>query len=508
MDTIYSNPGSTKTHRGFSAYYGPDINELVSMVLKHTQDENRKLSHETSVGAAFINALVKYVIGEGLKPNPRPKKDLLDWDDERYARFLSQAMGYFEVMTGKELDWYGRSTFDELQQTAFRCILISGDVLVHRCYSGRRSGYRPLLQLISGSWVESPDREDTKTCVGGVYLDRFGRDVAYSIKQTDEYLQDTFTYRRVERWNHRTGFEEFMLVKLTSDEANQVRGVPILTPIRNDIVDLQVFNAAHITKAQVNALLSTFITQTPEATGDISFPEKTAEMASIDARDRGEPLPADEDRSLSYLIGSGSVSVLNPGEDVKSIESQLAGTDYREFVNMRLDQMGGAIGVPRQMALGAYDASYSASRGTIGAAEKGFAVLRNNFASDICTPIYRQIIDHGIRTGAIDCPEYLSDPALHDAILGVTWIGPSPVVIDPTKEVNAYKLAVESGFIDRNEACQNLYGNSFSEVVDRLAVENRRLAEATVTGNDGSVDTSGIEEDEGVEDENTEEDAQ
>lgn len=500
MESVYENRGSSKTQRAFSASYPVDINNLVSLVLRNCQDESKKLSYQTAIGSMYINALTKYVVGEGLIPSPSPEKEYLGWSHEKYSRFISQASAFFRLMTGSGFDWYGRYGFQELQQLAFRNILITGDVLMHRCYAKKNEEYRPKLQLISGSWISSPNGIDEKSCIGGVRLNTYGEETGYFIEEVDDSLNATGNYKERRKYNERTNFEEFRLVKLIVNEANQVRGIPLLNTIRNDIIDTQAFTTAHIQKAIMTAVLAAFIKKSQE-NGGANMYQKVMESAEISARDAGDDRYVE--RLASALLTPGFMMELNVGEDITTVESKIAGTDYKSFMDSRLDIMGGSVEIPREMALGSYSASFSASRGTIGTAEKAFAIKRANFARSFCQPEYEQIIDYGIRIGAIDCPEYLNaDFITKKAILSVSWTGPSAVVIDPTKEVKALSDAVNAMFTTRDQACRQLNSRDFDETVDILKAEKDKIDSLGLSAASDKVNTDNEETDKEEEENN------
>lgn len=471
MNNVYTPAKTSKTQLGFSASYATDINYAVSQNLKRAQDESKKLSHETAIGSMYIKALTKYVIGAGLTPTASPENSILGWDDERLNAFTDKVESFYRIMTDKEIDWYGQDDFNKLQQVAFQNILISGDVLIHRCYAKKSKEYRPLLQLISGSWVANPEELDTKSCVGGVELDRYSVPIAYHIRQTDDNNFDTFTSRVVQRFNPVTKFEEFYLVKLFETEANQIRGIPYLRTVQNEIVDLQAFSTAHLNKAIVNSVFSIFITEEKDNTAEPNFISKVQELAYENANMQGKPY---NDSDETFELGNGNMMQLEPGQVPTVVEPKLAGPDYAAYFNEKLDVIGGSTGIPREMALGSYNASFSASKGTIGAAEKGFDPIRQDFARKVCTPVYEQILDYGIRTGVIECPEYFESREKRKAVLAVSWIGPNPVVINPTAEVNAMKTAIDAGIISKEYATRSLYGLDFDEVLMRRTNERKK----------------------------------
>ena len=59
MDSVYAANKNSKTRQSFHAFYPSDINSLVSWYLKTAQDESRKVAHETSIGAMYINAILQ-----------------------------------------------------------------------------------------------------------------------------------------------------------------------------------------------------------------------------------------------------------------------------------------------------------------------------------------------------------------------------------------------------------------------------------------------------------------
>ena len=457
-----------------TASYNTDINALVTQFLGRSQDISKKLISETTIGAMIINALIRFVIGPGLEPKASPENSILKWSTEERAKFVSSAEAFFRMYAGsKDIDYYNRESFGSLQSVALRNILTDGDTLLHRIYGTKAQSYKPMIQLLSGAWIGNPNGSiDTKEQVGGVIFDTDGREKGYCIFQTDNNLLDSYTTKTVNKYGA-DGFEEFILVGIQPRESNQVRGIPWLSSVSQDILDLEKFKIAHRTKAATQALLTAVIKSTEDA--------PSAPVSSVDKirglERKSQALPVEADTS-EVQLGAGNVVALNPGESIDMLESKAPMNSYKEFVELELAQIGGAVSVPYEMMTQRYNSSFSSSRATITGAEKTYKVIREEFAGKICAPVWEQVVDYGIRLGMIEAPGYLEGSDLYKrAVLASSWIGPSSIVIDPTREINAHISAISNNLEPREIATRELLQMDFEEVTDMLQNEKNTLEE-------------------------------
>ena len=472
MANVFSPKRTSKTSREFRPWYGSNINEETSYNLRDSQATSKQLATETPVGKAIIDRVTEFTLGQGLFPQSAPETAVLKCTDKEYARFTSEAESFFRYITDtKDFDYYRRNTFAQLQRIAMRNILISGDVLVHKVFLSKWNNYRPTIQLISGSAVYNNGNDtDSKTCIGGVELDSHGRESGYWIAQTDDNLHDTYTSKLFQKYNS-AGKEEFFLVALNTIEANQSRGIPYLAAVRDAILDLSTYNSAAVQKALVQSLFTAFITHEKEEVPSSIHPT-LANLAQQNATMKQEE-PREE---AGFSLASGNIVDLAPGEKLQMAESQTSATAFKDYVTIQLDLIGAAVGVPREALLASFQSSYSASKGSLSVAEKGFAVFRKDIADNLCQPIWEMVVDYGIRLGAITAPGYLEgNDRVKKAWLATTWIGPGAISLNPVQEVNAYVSAINAGLCTHEMAVRSLYGKDFDEVADRLEKETSTL---------------------------------
>ena len=455
-----------------SAYFPLDINEMVSAFKRALTDRSIKAATETATGGMIINTLCEFVIGQGLEAQSSPENQVLGWDEKTRSNFVSQAESFFRMYAGsRRIDHYGKMNFYQAQKIAFYNALVDGDFLLHRSYRNGHHDYEPYFQLLSGKWVRNPNMQviDTKKMTGGVEFDERGREYRYWIAETLEDREDSFQSKPVFKYNAKAdNFEEYNLVRFGVREANQVRGIPVLTPILEDIFDMEAFKVAYRMKAATQALFTGIITSEKDAPAPA--------VSSIDAiRNLQAPLAKDEEESHAVddiALGTGNIVQLNPGEKFDTVESKVPAADYKQYMDTELPQITAGVGLAYEMALQRYNNNYSASRATIAGQEKKFRNMRDDLASGFCTPMWEQIIDWAIRRNLIEAPGYLEgDWRYRQAVLAVTWIGPSPINIDPKKEVEAHILAINAGLETKEQACRELFQTDYEETVERINKE-------------------------------------
>ncbi len=493
MSNVFSPKRVSKTSLGFRPYYQSNINADTSYNLKDSQATTKQLATETPIGKAIIDRVTQFTLGVGLFPQSAPETALLHCTDEDYKRFTSEAESFWRYITdSKKYDYYGRNTFPQLQRLAFKNALISGDVLMHRLYKNKRGGYRPCLQLISGSSIYNNGMDsDNKSRIGGVELDKKGQEIGYWIAQTDDNLNDTFSSKLYNKYNS-YGFEEFSLLAFNLLEANQIRGIPFLTAVRDAILDVNTYSKATIEKALVQALFTAFIEHEPEQAAPDTFHATLNNLATQAQAMQGEERDEDE---IGFNLASGNVVNLAPGEKINFAESKTPASGYKEFIDVQLDLIGSAVSLPREVLLASFQSSFSASKGSLGVAGKAFEIYRKDMADNFCQPNWNMVIDYGIRTGEIHAPGYLEgSDRLKEAWLSATWIGPGAVTLSPTQEVSAYVTAIQHGLCTHEQAVRALYGKDFEEVADRLKKEIEMLNAENPNKEDVTDDSNGEEQ--------------
>lgn len=471
MSTVYSLPRNGKLSGSYRPYFPVDPNQTYSFTQDDTQQTSEGMYNQTSVGKLMIESLTRYVVGKGLTPMSSPETDILNWSTERVSKFRKQSEAFWRLSTDNpSIDYYGKDNFNGLQRTAFKNSLIEGDVLRHIGYRRLKNGdIVPYIQNISGRMVSQEWNEDTLSSTGGVIIDKeTGREVGYCLRVLSENRDYTGTVKRVNRYTSK-GRLEFDLISVGKSDPSLIRGIPLLTTMRDEILDYNSFRKNHLAQSAAQTIFTAFIEkQTDAKEGGMSFTDKLLSNGGREMFDGDE---------RKVELGSGYVVELEPGEHVNLVQRQAQGDDFDSYGKAVIGLMASSIGMSYEVAMNEFQASFSASRASISGAEKNFQILREEFATKYNTPVWEEITKYGILTGNIDCPEWESLTYLQKkALLAVTWTGVTPPQVDPNKEVTAFVTAIQNGLCTREYAIRMLYGMDAEEVAERLDEEQRLFA--------------------------------
>ena len=481
MSTPYSPDKSGKRIVSYSPDFSRDVMAGFSAVQDDASNISMGIVTSTAVGTAIIDRIVMGVLGKGLSPMSSPEKSILSWSEAEAKRFQNEAEAFWRLYARSDnIDWYGKSSFEQIQQMALRDILIYGDCLLHRGYRKRNNKAYPFVQLIAGNMVRNGSFVDSKDNRGGVLFKK-GSDIedGYEIAVVDENLVDTLSTKTVKRFNSR-GFKEFDLITLKNLSEKATRGIPLLNPVHGDILMLEKVKNNYLVKMNVQNIFALYLKKDTNAPDNgASLQEK---LASLDI---ASPAPAEE-REIS--LGAGVVIDGERGEEAQILQAANQSADFAQMIKTVLENISAACyGLPYEVLLSSFTASFSASRASINIAEKSFSAIRNEFITKFANPVWELVIDYGIRIGMISCPIYTygKNEFIDKAILASTWAGVTPVQVDPVKEVNAYALAINTGLCTRELAIRNLYGLDAEEVFERMAKEKTYMKELGLSETEG-----------------------
>lgn len=467
MASIYNAVTRTPSARRFARSYPLDANQNASLERQSQQDVTSALYLETSVGRAVVNAEVRLVIGQGLRVEPAPENIPQIKLEDRQA--FVRAVGTLWRMwcNSPDGDYYGRNTFYQQQQIAFREVVSAGDVLSHVVFVKEKDGSVGLRhQLISGRYVKAPaGQQDTKSQTAGVVFDpKTGVEKGFLIAQTDENRYDAYTSVQVSKTD-REGRVVYRLVHIGDVTPNQARGVSIFGPVKDSIINLTGFIDAYVSKAKAQAVFAIGFTHDSPVDGQSAL-EAIKEASDDSPGDGGESTSGSVDFSQTGVVFDMPV-----GEKPVTIESDAPSVAFSDFVDALCKIICAGCGIPVEVAFSSYNSNYSASRATIKDAEAGLSIFREEFARQFCQPVYEAFVDILVAKGLVSAPGYLEDPMLRKAWLAATWTGPTVTDIDPLKEVNALVEAHAHGLVSKERICKTLFGTDYAEVAEIIRQE-------------------------------------
>lgn len=458
-------------------------NEDISPDLPDLRARSRDLVRNVPIATGAIQTAVNNVVGDGLVLQSQVDRELLGLSDEQAEAWQSAAQREF-LLWGKSPDFTGRLNWDELQALVFRAVLESGDVFaVRRRRKGRRDTYALKLQIIEADRVSNPNNGANRVdLVDGVEMDADGVPVAYHISAShpDDTTQGRKReWRRYELGSTLTG-QPLILHLFDQQRPDQARGLPYLAPVIEAIKQLGDYQEAEIKAAVISAMFTVFVKQpTISDDGD-------AQSIIGDA-----PSYSNTDPSSEIQMGSGAIVDLAAGEEVQFADPKRPNSAFEYFVDAITKSIGAALGIPKELLLKAFSASYSASRAALEMAWQFFSARRVWFAWKFCQPVYEWVITEAVVAGRLSAPGFFADPVIREAWLGSIWVSTSSrISLDPQTEANAYKAQLEMGVTNRQQIAMELHGGDWTLIHKQLAKEEatRRDDEVGQTSEDGGLD--------------------
>jgi lambda family phage portal protein len=416
------------------------------LLRSRARDAMRNNPHANAACESFVSNL----IGTGIKPSsllseePQLREQImelwLDWTDECDADGIA--------------DFYG------MQTIVARCLMEAGECFIR--YRPRRpeDGFTVPLQLQllesdmcpywwnqaapNGNWI-----------MNGVELDYLGRRAAYWFFPThpgDMPIEPTTTLVPI-----RIPASEVLHV-FRCTRPGQMRGVPLIAPSLVRMYLLDQYDDAELDRKRIAAMFAGFVTQAedilPTSGPDLSTPEDEGVMLS--------PLEP------------GTMQRLRVGENITFSEPADVGGAYEDYQYRQQLALYSALGIP--YSIGTSDlrrANYSSLRGVIVEYRRKLEQFQHNtIVFQMCAPIWQRWFDTAVLAEAIDIEagEYLESKR---EFVRAKWIPQRNDWVDPLKDRQAEKLAVDAGFKSRSDVVE-AEGGDPEENDLRIAADKER----------------------------------
>lgn len=494
----YSSAGaswSKRAMKGFDAASGSAARDIDDNNLT-LRRRSRILYMSAPLATSAIRTVRTNSVGSGLRPKPRPDRELLGMAEGDAADWCKRVEREFGLWADsrRACDASGMNSFYELQQLAMQAWLMSGDVFAavrHRDPEPMRP-YGLRLQLLEADRISTPSgtgsaagfmstgrTPDGNAIYDGVEVDRMGLAVAYHVSNAHPWeIPDAGAmpeHVRIPIWGEETGLPNILHV-MEAERPGQYRGVPYLAQVIEPLLQMRRYTESELVAAVVESFFTAFV-KTDEP-GEVPFNEIVPPGESGGARDDDE-----------YEMGPGQVNFMEPGEDIVFADPKRPSSGFDSFVGAMCRQIGAALEIPGELLLKNFNSSYSASRAALLEAWKAFRMRRAWFVDDFCTPVWELWMSEAVARGRIHAPGFFTDPLAHAAYLQCEWVGPSQGQLDPVKEVTAELKAIGSGLTTHEAAAIRLNGSNWDENMDRLDAERTRMGAPAGTGDtEGEID--------------------
>ena len=466
----YGQSGASTTKVAFRNTYNnldttkEDIEDNKEILMARS----RQLFMGNTVSRGAILKIRTNVVGDGLRLKSKINNTILNLSSEEVERVQKEIENIWELWSDStECDIQGEDNFAQLQELAMITHLMDGECFIRLPYYQRNDELFDLkVQFLDSANCTS--QSSTERLYEGVEIDENGIIVAYHFKNKN------YEYTRIPVYDS-TGRKQ--IIKLMEKERiGQLRGVPLLAPVLENLSQLSRFSNAELMNAVVSSMFTAFIKQDAN-TGN------TGKIGGVGQDIVNKTTAGGKIFQGSELnMGSGNFGVLEPGQDLVFANPNRPNAKFEAFFNAILKQIGTALEIPYEVLLSSFNASYSASRASLLEVWKMYRRRRKWLAQKFCQPIFEQVIEEAVIKKYINLPNFLENPVIRKAYLKAQWYGNSQGQIDPVKEVNASIMKIKNGLSTTEREAMELNGSDWLENLNQLEIENKKKKEIGLDG--------------------------
>lgn len=477
LNTGYSNHGASTTKKAMIGWQSTagGVKKDIYKNRKKLIERSRDLYMGTSVATGALKTINTNVVGSGLKLKAAIDSETIGISDDEAAKVEELIEKEFELWSKDKIDNLGTMNFYQVQELVFLTVLLNGECFIKLNYfETPKNPYSLKLEILEPDRIYTPNNMlSDKSVVEGVKTDKNGRVEGYYV--SSEHPLDA-TGAVTEKFIKVYGSEnqKNIIHLLFTERPEQVRGIPILSPVIENLKQLGNYTEAELMAAVISGLYAIFI----ESEADSPSGADVGELEAVE-----NDLLVDSEDETTIELAPGMIASLNPGEKAKATNPGRPNAQFDPFVTSILRQIGSALEVPYELLIKHFTASYSASRAALLEAWKMFRKRREWFSENFTQPIYEEWLNEAYLLGRVELKNYGTDFLIDKAWCGSQWNGPSQGQIDPLKEANAAVIRINNGLSTRTRETAELNGGDFEQNVRILAKENKLLKEKGVVIN-------------------------
>lgn len=431
------------------------INSLVALYGRTLIGRSRYLCTNNPYAVSAKEKWISAMVGAGIKPSA-------------LGLTADQKLTIQELWRDwtDEADWDGQMDFYGLQGVIAAELFEAGEVFVRIRKAPKNLTVPFKLQVLPSEMLPYWESRVTSNRVElGIEFDGKGQRLAYHF------------YRRHpgDMVTRPADISASELVRVPAGEvlhlmlpgrAGQLRGIPRATAPMARLAMLDLYDDAELERKRTTALFAAFVTK-PASEDEDDHP-----LGPVDAGPLSTTMGNDQ-----FNMEGGAIIDLNPGEEVNFSAPADVGTSYDPFQYRTLLQIAAGFGVPYASMTGdLMKANYGSIRA--GLVEFRRTVERLQHAvlvRQLCAPVWMLFMVAA--TLRPDAPWTPSDYVANARKMSrVKWIPPRWDWVDPKKDREAEKIAVDNGFKSRDDVIEE-EGYDPEEMDARIAASQKRAAD-------------------------------
>jgi len=421
------------------------------------RERSRDLNRNDPVASGATDTMALNIVGQGLQPQSRMRAEYLNISEEE-AKDLRRRAELIWHEWKPAADAADRLDFDEIQFLALRKIVEDGEIIaLPVMVADKWRAIKRCVELIEA------DRLDTTNAKRGpgatdsaIEVGERGQPLKYWIRKADH--KGTGTVASVGIAARDSKGRPKVLHVFPAKRPGQLRGVPWFAPVMTYFKDLADTVEAEVVAARVSACLAVFV---------------TIEDPSYGAYGRSDDTETSTSNRLQTLE-PGMVDYLKPGESINQVDPKRPGDTFAPFVEMVLRMIGVSLNLPYELLVKDFSkTNYSSARAALLEGRRMFMTWRGWLARKFCQPIWELVLEEAFLRGHFDAPDFYRYRAEY---CRATWLGGGWGWVDPVKEVDAARKAIDYGLSTlADEAAAQ--GKDWEEVLKQRKREEDKIGE-------------------------------
>lgn len=341
-------------------------------------------------------------------------------------------------------DVTGTQSFTQMMRMCVKRKKVDGGILIIKRYT--KDGYLPFkLQTFEVDELDNsqmlPKKKGNKV-VGGIEMNEYNKPMGYWIRQ---YSVDGMALSNPVYVDAKD-----VIFLYTKHRPSQVREMSDMSPTITRIRDANEFMIAVSVKERIAACLSVFIKKQLPTTG-------------IGRQNGSVPGPHQDYQGKS--IAPGMIKELNAGDEIQVVNPTGQATDAASYIKLQQRLVGAGQGISyeatsRDMS----ESNYSSTRQGIIEDDMTYAEEKE-MLMEVMDEIYETFIISLWLAGELDAKDFWDNK---DKYFEHAWITAPKKWIDPQKEANANKIALNTGQKTFKQIAAE-QGRDWKEQIDEMA---------------------------------------
>lgn len=446
---MYASARASRLTVGFGSGGNSSADAELSSSLPALRARSRQMVRDACYAKRAKLLVVNNIIGGGIGLQAQVFNGRGDKLNERINADIERA--HAEWAAADSCHTGGALHLHDLERAALGQVFDAGEVLVRMHYRRFGQSQVPLaLELIEAERLVHDNFAVDGDVRMGVEVDRFGRALAYHIRQghPGDLRAHSTGADRIER----IPASEVFHLRLI-DRWPQTRGEPWMHTALRKLDDMNEYSGSELMAARASAYYFATLKTPPNSDNPLAAPSDSESQVDI------EPL---------------TVQTLEPGEELDFHSPNRPNAALDPFMRYMLREFSAGVGPSYESISRDYSQSnYSSSRMGLLDDRDLWRVLQQWWLRSFRVPLYARWVQQAVLAGAVPTvrvEQYAANPQRYTAALfkprGWTWV-------DPTKEVSAYKEAIKGGMTTLTDVIAATAGGL--DIDDMVTTRKREL---------------------------------